>query len=72
MIKTVCIYVTQASEFLTSVIAIQVIGCVVEIHDEVKFVGNKAKHGGALYIVSLGQIKMFPDSALTFENNEGR
>ena len=48
------------------------IGCVVEIHDEVKFVGNKAKHGGALYIVSLGQIKMFPDSALTFENNEGR
>ena len=48
------------------------IGCVVEIHDEVKFVGNKAKNGGALYIISFGQIKMFPDSVLTFENNKGR
>ena len=41
------------------------IGCIVEIHDE-------AKNGGALYIISFGQIKLFPDSALTFEKNEGQ
>ena len=48
------------------------IGCVVEIHDEVKFIGNKAKNGGALHIISFGQIKLFPDSALIFEKNQGR
>ena len=48
------------------------IGCVVEIHDEVKFVGNKAKNGGALYIVSFGQIRMFSGATLTFDKNEGR
>ena len=48
------------------------IGCVVEIHDKVKFVGNKAKNGGALYIISFGQVRMFSDASLTFENNEGR
>ena len=48
------------------------IRCVVEIHDEVNFVGNKAENGGALYIISFGQIKVFPDSTLTFEKNEGR
>ena len=48
------------------------IGCVIEIHGEVNFVGNKAKNGGALYVISFGQIKVFPGTALTFERNEGR
>ena len=32
-----------------------------------KFVGNKAKNGGALHIISFGQIKMFSGASLTFE-----
>ena len=50
------------------------IGCIVEFHDKVKFVGNKVKNGarGALYIISFGQIKVFPGTVLTFENNEGQ
>ena len=48
------------------------IGCVVEIHDEVKFVGNNAKNGGALYILSFGQIRMFSGATLTFEKNKGQ
>ena len=48
------------------------IGCIVEFHDEVKFIGNKAKDGGALYINSFGQLKVFPGTVLIFEKNEGK
>ena len=48
------------------------IGCPVQIQDEVKFVGNKAKNGGALYIISFAQLKVFPNTTLTVENNKGR
>lgn len=46
--------------------------CVVEIHDEVNFIENKARDGGALYILSFGQLKVFSNATITFERNEGQ
>ena len=46
--------------------------CVIHLHDKVNFIENKAQDGGALYITSLGQIKVFPNTIVTFERNEGR
>ena len=47
------------------------IGCVVQLHDEIKFIGNEAQDGGALYIITFGQLKIFPDTTVIFERNEG-
>ena len=51
---------------------IQIIGSVAEIHDEVNFVENEGKDGGALYINSFGQLKVFPNTTMTFERNKGQ
>jgi len=51
---------------------LQIIGCVVEIHDEVDFIENEAQDGGALYINSFGQLKVFPNATMTFERNKGQ
>ena len=48
------------------------VGCVVQIHDEVNFIGNNATSGGALYIISFGQVKVYPNTTMTFENNTGQ
>jgi len=50
----------------------QIIASVVQIHDKVKFIDNETPDGGALYINSFGQIKMYPNSSITFEQNRGR
>ena len=48
------------------------ISCVVELHNEVNFIENEAQDGGALYIRSFGQLKVFPNATITFESNKGR
>lgn len=48
------------------------IGCVVEIYDEVSFIENEAQDGGALYINSFGQIRIFPNATMKFERNKGQ
>ena len=48
------------------------IECVLHLHDKVNFIENKAKDGGALYIASLGQLKVFANTVITFEGNIGR
>lgn len=50
---------------------VQVIGCVVQIHGEVNFTKNKAQDGGALYIDSFGQLRVYPEATITFEGNTG-
>ena len=48
------------------------IGCVVQFKGEVNFIENTANDGGALYIVSFGQMKVFPDTTIMFERNKGK
>ena len=48
------------------------IGCAVQFKGEVNFIENEAKDGGALYIISFGQMKVFPDTTITFERNKGK
>ena len=50
----------------------QIIGCIAQFHDEVDFIGNEAQDGGALYILSFGQLKTFRNTTIKFERNEGR
>ena len=59
------------SEFPVNVL-VQIIESVLHLHDEVNFIENKAKDGGALYIASLGQLKVYPNTTVSFERNEGR
>ena len=51
---------------------IQIIGCVVQLHDEINFIGNEAQDGGALYIITFGQLKIFSNTDVKFEGNEGQ
>ena len=43
-----------------------------EIYDEMSFIGNEAQDGGALYISSLGQMRVFPNATIKFERNKGQ
>jgi protein involved in polysaccharide export with SLBB domain len=53
--------------------SLQVIGSIVTIDGDVRFVGNDARRdgGGALYISAFGQILMKENSNMLFENNNG-
>ena len=53
---------------------IQVIGSVVTVNGDMRFIGNDARRdrGGAMYISSFGQILMRVNSSILFENNTGR
>ena len=48
------------------------IGCVVQLRGEINFIGNEAQDGGALYIITFGQLIIFPNTTVRFEKNEGR
>jgi len=60
------------AKLISNVILYQVIAALVQIHDEVWFINNEAPDGGALYINSFGQIKMFSNSSMTFDSNKGQ
>ena len=51
---------------------VQVIGSVVQIQDEMDFIDNEAQDGGALYINSFGQLRLFPNTTMLFERNKGQ
>ena len=51
---------------------LQVIGSLVQIQDEIDFIENEAQDGGALYINSFGQIRIFPNTTMLFERNKGQ
>lgn len=47
-------------------------GCMVQIHDEVNFIENESRNGGALNIYSFGQLQVYPNTTITFARNKGR
>ena len=52
---------------------LQVTGAVVEMYGNLTFIGNDdgGLEGGALFIHSLGQIRLHPGAGMTFLENEG-
>lgn len=75
-----CLIVVQLFELVvrliyhmhTLITTLQIIGSLVQIQDEVSFIENEAQDGGALYINSFGQIRIFPNTTLLFERNKGQ
>ena len=51
----------------------QVIGSLLRVYGVLRFRNNNLKGlgGGTLYVVSQGQVLLFPDSKLIFEDNRG-
>ena len=48
------------------------IGCVVQLRGEINFIGNEAQDGGALYIITFGQLIIFPNTTIRFEKKWGK
>ena len=51
----------------------QVIGSVLRVHGELRFLGNNLKGlgGGTLYVLSQGQVMLSPGARMIFEDNRG-
>ena len=53
-------------------LAIQIVGAVVDVYDEVSFVNNTVPDLAQLYLLSFGQVRLKPGLNMTFQGNSGR
>ena len=63
-----------AVRFCFILMSIQILGAIVRLYGQIYFFNNDAStaNGGAIYAVSLGQIKLGTGSELNFVNNSGK